>query len=59
VIWSPSAAGFSIERMVAVRAYPTIGARLGKGHISVCVVKPSARRSGQTISSALQIVGVS
>jgi len=45
--------------MVAVRAYPTIGGRSGKGHTSGLVVKPINRRCGATISNALQMVGVS
>src|SRR5438270_1242432 len=49
----------SRERIIAVRAKPTIGFSSGNGATSGRRVKPMARRAGATISSALQIVGVS
>jgi hypothetical protein len=42
-----------------VRANPTIGGMAGKAQTNGRLVKPTARRSGATISSALQMVGVS
>src|SRR5438045_163396 len=45
--------------MVAVRAYPIVGAASGNPHTSGRTVYPRLRVSGMTTSSALQIVGVS
>src|SRR6202011_5066457 len=55
---SPDGLG-SRERMVAVRAWPTIGFISGNGQISGRRLKPAVRRAGATSSRALQIVGVS
>src|SRR5436309_14492612 len=49
----------SRERISAVRAKATTGFISGKQATSGRRVKPIARRAGTTISSALQIVGVS
>src|SRR3954469_13595574 len=49
----------SRERIIAVLAKPTIGFSSGNGATSGRRVQPIARRAGATISSALQMVGVS
>jgi hypothetical protein len=51
--------GGSLARIMPVRARPTIGGSLGLTTTTGSTVKPLARRSGETISSPLQIVGVS
>src|SRR4051794_13840789 len=57
-----SAAGFSAgedARILAVRAKPTTGGKLGSAQTTGVLVKPCAVRPPITCSSALQTVGVS
>jgi hypothetical protein len=51
--------GRSLARIRPVRARPTVGGSLRSTTIMGSTVNPVARRSGETISSPLQIVGVS
>src|ERR1700722_19921078 len=51
--------GGSLARMSPVRASPTIGVNFRSTTTMGSTVKPISRRSGATISSPLQIVGVS